>query len=263
MKYIISAIGLLSLTACSGADWDEEVELAETSQAFSARVTNNFQFGTQTGSAHLQCNRSSSGQVCSIPKFKTLEVARAASFSDPEKVIIGLIRNEFDNALSSWSIVEADTSVPQAPNTVRLTLSQAACSGTLSNNIEGYSCITLSNITSLTEGEVDLEPVGNYQTHTSCNGLIDSVDIANKGANDEQDNKLTRHAVAHAILTCMGLGSRTDSGANTFYSRRTLQLSSFLSTLTAGEDCRAESFSTTNNGDFSNQGIGGLCSTVD
>jgi hypothetical protein len=263
MKNIISAIVLLSLAACGGADWDEEVELGETTQAYSARVTNNFQFGTQTGSPHLQCNRSSSGQVCSVPKFKTLEVARSTAFSDVEKVAIGLIRTDFRNALSSWSIVEADTAVPPAPNTVRLTLTQGTCAGTLQNDIDGYSCITLSGITSLSEGVGDVDPVGNYQTHTNCTGVIDSVDINNKGANDDQDNKIRRHAVAHAIETCLGLGSRTDAGANGFYSRRSLQLSSFLSPLTAGEDCRAESFSATNNGDFSNQGIGGLCSTVD
>lgn len=261
MKNLIKILTITLLCACGGYD-SEHIDLGQYEQPYSARVTTNYQFGSQTATAHKQCDRVSSGQVCSVPAFKTIEVGGDASLTIGNLLEMSTVINRLD-AATNFDVHAVSIGNPPAPNTVRLILSVGAVSGTLSSNIEGYSSVTFVSTTGLTEGVADADPVGQYQKHGACTGKLDTTDINNKGTNATEDINLFRHAVGHAIEACMGLGSRDDAGANAVYSRRTVIPGTDLGGMTAGETCRANSYSTTNNGDFSNQGVGGLCATVD
>lgn len=266
MKNLITISIAALLAACSGSQEDfESLELGQTDQAYTAKVTNNYQFGTQTAAAHRQCNRTSSAQVCSVPKTKTFTYCINSGFTNSEIATISATVQEFDSILSTWSFTyESDLFTGQCLLTNTLQFSKGACgqSGTSSGKIENYGCVSYSGTTNLTEGAIGDDPVGNYQAHGFANAKIDITDIDAKFSTASARTNAKKHAVGFAMLSSIGLGSRNDGASNTFYSRS--DIADFpLGILTAGEDCRAESFSTANKVDYSNQLGSGLCNTVD
>lgn len=267
MKKLIALLATSLLAACSGEidDQGNLVDIEQNQQAYSARVTTNYQFGTRTTASRRQCDRSTTGQTCSVPKTKNLTYCINQGFTNSE---VSLIQNEvvaLDNLLTSWTFTyESDLFTGLCVPGNNLQFSNGACgsSGTASSNIENYGCVTFSNITNLTEGVAAGDPVGNYQAHGGSRANIDITDINAKFSTTSQRDFGKKHAVKFALLSTIGLGSRTDGGSNTFGSRP--QIANFaLGIMTDGEKCRAESYNTTNNGDFSLPNVGWVCATGD
>ncbi len=253
-------IPFLFLFACGGEAFEgdepdgfaplEHVEIGQAVQGFKAKHSTTFQFGSSTGGAHLACTRTSSAQVCSIPKVKTIEVAKSSSF---DAVSISLINNAtaaVDGALS-FTYPLKNAADPIGAGNMRMVIQPGAVSGSLSSNIDGYESVTFVSPANLTEGVAEDDPVGQYQKHGACIANIDVQDILNKGTSSAQDDNLFKHAVAAAILTCSGLGLRTDSAVNGTYLRRAIHLDAASPAVSSGPVCMATSYNVTDNGDFS------------
>jgi hypothetical protein len=267
MKKLFSLLLISLLSACSGEIDDEGnlVDIDQTQQAYTATRTANYQLGTQTSAAHRQCNRSSSGQVCSIPKTKNFTYCINSGFTNAENSLIANEVNMLDNLLTGWTFkLENDplTGACLLSNTLQFSPGSCGSSGTSSSKIENYACNTLSGISNLTEGATGLGVVGSYQAHSFARGKIDITDINAKFSNATQRENAKRHAVKFILLSSIGLGSRNDGGSNTFGSRP--DIANFvLGILTAGEKCRVDSFSTSNTTDYSTRTLLPDCNTVD
>lgn len=264
MKNLLSLLLISLLSACSGEIDDEGnlVDIDQIQQAYAANTTNNFQFGTRTAASHRQCDRTSTGQVCSVPSTKSITYCIDSGFTQAD---YNLVSNEIrllDDALSGWTFTfENDLFTGACLLSTFLVIKPGSCgtSGTSPTGIENYGCATLSSTTNLTEGVNGNDPVGSYQKHSLSRGTVDITDINAKYSNASQREFAKRHAIKFILLSTVGLGSRTDGAANTFGSRS--QIANFsLGLLTAGEKCRLGTFNSSNNGDFSNLV---LCNTVD
>jgi hypothetical protein len=267
MKNTIKFLSIALLAACSGEidDQGNLVEIGQTEQAYTATRTANYQLGTQTAAAHRQCNRSSTGQVCSVPKTKNFTYCINSGFTNPEIALISNEVNILDTLLTGWTFTyESDLLTGQClvSNTLQFTPGSCGTSGTATGNIENYACNTLSGITNLTEGVVALDPVGSYQAHSQARGKIDVTDINAKFATTTQRENAKRHATKFILLSSIGLGSRNDGASNTFGSRPDLA-NFLLGTLTAGEKCRVDSFTINNTTDYSTRQLLPDCNTVD
>lgn len=246
MKHIKEALLCLSLIACGAAE-DEWLtdELGEVGQAATAKGSDNLLYGTTTSGARLQCNRTSTGQVCTMPNTKnpTYCIEFGSGITNNQASQIRGAFSAFDTALSSWTFTDAAPAGVQNCGTLNpvptVIVNKLACSGTLSSNIEGYSCANLTFVDSLS----DVGIPGSFQRHS--NGVIhlDYVDILNKGANATEDDRLSFHAILHGISAWIGQGSRSDSLAAGFASERAVTpFRASRSALRTGEDCRAESY---------------------
>lgn len=269
MKKLLTLLSLsLSLfTACSGEidDQGNLVEIDQVEQAYVAKRTANYQFGTQTAAAHRQCNRTSTGQVCSVPKTKNFTYCVNPGFTNAE---IGFIHNEvqmLDNLLTGWTFtIETDifTGLCMPSNTLQISPGSCGESGSSTGAIENYACNTLSGLTNLTEGVSGLSVKGSYQAHGLARAKIDITDINAKFSNATQRENAKRHATKFILLSSIGLGSRNDGASNTFGSRP--DIANFvLGIMTAGEKCRVDSFELNNTTDYSTRTLLPDCSTVD
>jgi hypothetical protein len=244
-----SLLAALTLPFACGApdEWDDSLDLGQAEQAFAAPASPSFQLGTTTSSARLQCGRTNSGQVCSVPLMNSKAVlwrfGANSGFSDQQKADFRIVMTAVDNVLPSWTFTE---STSQA---AAIVVDKAACSGSSSsNNIEAFSCIDLSG------PEIDLEEgpgvVGQYTAHVFGDVHIDFDDIDAKFSSAADRLALAQHAFGHGIISWLGLGSRSDSGALGFVSRRQVNLNVLNLPLTQGEACRLEAYDITNNGAF-------------
>ncbi len=255
MKNLIPCLlGLLAFSCGAQDDGFEEQDLGTIEQEYRAELSPSFQMGANTSTAHLRCNRSSAGQICSIPQFKIIEVfSPSGQFTAAQQTLIDGVTTAID-VTTNFDIHKTTVTTPPFGK-VRLSLLNSAVSGSLSSNIEGYSGVQYTSPTNLTENQFKgfgaPNVVGSYQDHGACVVNIDVADILNKGANATEDDRLFKHAVGHAILVCAGLGSRSDAGANSVYSRRSIQLAANLSATTLGERCVLDSYTLNNNTDFS------------
>jgi hypothetical protein len=262
VKHGSSILAALAL-GCAGAGEESLHELGSAEQlgehtaAFTASFTNTFQLGTQTNASKLQCDRVSLGQTCVIPggRFLTWCVDSATSeFSAAQRTTIREVFSEFGEGLGNvgWTLLEVDPfDDGVCRNFTNIKVSEGVVSGTLSNNIDGYSDVTFSSPTDLTEGfGGDAPPVGQYQRYRQCFGTIDMVDINNKGASADEDRNILRHAAGHAVLACTGFGTQT-SAATPFFARRALMPDETGLPLTVGQQCIASTFEPNNNTDFS------------
>lgn len=252
----IFALLLCCLVAACGApiDDDDDEEIGTSHQTYNAPVSPNYQLGTQTGSARQRCNRTASGQVCSIPHSRTLKYCvdfplGAAIESD----IVG------DTAARAGAIGWTFTKVADCGDAnIQFSLSSVGASGTASNDVKDYVTVLFSNTTSLSENELpgEAEVVGQYQKHTSCNVRIDKDDILAKGTSNSQDQNGWRHAAMNGLGKCIGIGGRTINAQ--ISSRNLFDLNTIAVALSPGEDCVLSGYSPINNGNFFNAGT---CST--
>jgi hypothetical protein len=115
--------------------------------------------------------------------------------------------------------------------------------------------VTFGSVVNLTEGVGNLDPAGSYQKHGNCVCNIDLADINARGATDVEDIALLRHAYGFCLSSCAGLGSRTDSAASNYVSRRAVAPilpNDYLShAYTPGQECIMSTATFTSNGDFS------------
>jgi hypothetical protein len=234
------ALSLLAV-ACGAPVDGEDFDLGTTEQAFSAKRTTNFQMGVNAADDRLQCNRTNALQTCSLLTTKNIVYwIDPASFGPSGTAFndeIYAYVEELDDSLSSWSFNETS----DFNDDWQLAFVKGACPGTASSvKISSFSCLALASTgVNLTEGT---GVVGNYTTHNDATVYIDMDDITVRGLNGLQELRLLLHATGHGTLAAIGLGGRTDAGANNFVSRMLVDPNWSGATISVGEDCRAESF---------------------
>lgn len=223
-------------------------ELVQLGQPMSAPVTPTFQIGTRTSSSRMRCDRSTSGQVCQIPPTKSIAWCGGAPL--PYSADLQPVVDIFD-AVSGWTYTFGNTSCSSFFN-IKVQTQADGCgsNGTGSNNINDYVCTTFNNTTSLTEGS---GVVGQYQRSDNCTVKIDDQQITAKVSDADGRRRLFRHAWAHGLAECVGLGGR-NSVASNHATRVDINSSVERTSLTSGEVCTLQNYSTSSNTTFSNSG---------
>lgn len=268
-RFLMCLFGLT--IACGGVVEDDSLpfrddeileaeELGQSEQAFNAPVTVNSQFGTQTGSARNRCNRTSSGQVCSVPSFHNVLWCNDPNFGEVARSRVTVLMNALDTLLTTRTFSQPET-LPfglcdfQAANIV-FTRSAVGSSGTASNDIANYSRPDFQGVVGLTENGQPGEPavVGSYQSHSRCDIRIDEADIFAKGTNATQDQRYLDHAVVNGVIACLGKGRTTGVSAFNRAMQHDMSSTHANDTLTAGELCQLNSYNAVNNGNFANAG---------
>lgn len=257
------ALSVVLALGCGAAVDDlEELELEQTEQAFVGKVTPSFQFGTNTSAQRLRCNRTTSGQVCVVPKAKSLSYCIDRHFSNPQDPIFSeseatRIRNLVQGlGASGWSFSEISpfncTDGTMGIPDIVFFVGSVGSSGTGSNDVKDYatniwSCASGSPgcLNNLTEGT---GVTGQYQSWTHCKVVVDRTDIYAKGTTATQDNQGFDHASKHGFLGCLGIGGRSISGG--FASRTLFQPSSSATSVTTGENCSLVGFTTASAGQY-------------
>ncbi len=253
MKNRILALFLLILGCAGGTDIDPAdlvflpadagAELGSADQALIYQPGAVYGIGHQTSAAHKQCDKTTSGQVCLVPRSaqKILQWKFNSSnpFSTNEKVQMANTMQSIDGA-SNWIFQQLQPGEAFNPAAVWVTLTDFTCSGTLGTAIEGYSCPSFEGVSDMIEGPgIPMQ----YQNFSSVTGRIDIIDIRNRAAGDAvKELRLVTQAVAHIGLSAIGLGSRDDVASN-FYSARAINLNPGVSTVfTQNEQCRVNNF---------------------
>jgi hypothetical protein len=241
--------------ACGAPDFEPEdqgqgQDLGTAEQGMSAKASQNFQFGVASGDARFQCDRTNTLQVCSVPSTRNFTFfIDPAGFGPPgsgfNDEIYKYVDQLADQLAPEWTFTEVFSATPEPT----MIFNNSPCSGASSSvSIAAFSCMGLDNLTSsVTEGS---GIVGSYRVHSDCNINIDMDDINQRGETTIEELRLLRHATGHATLACIGLGGRTDSGANAFASRMLVDVNFSPATISTGERCRAKSFSSGNNSVF-------------
>jgi hypothetical protein len=241
----------LLLVACAGGDeWAETEELGELEEPFRGKNTPSFQYGTQTGGDKAKCNKTSTGQVCSIPAQRNWTYCIQSSpggsgFSGAVRTRIESDLTALDTSLGTlgWDIVndgdilfgsccDTCTLSGQPPKIVILNANVGA-SGSASNDVKDYAAVSFGGTQALTEGS---GVVGQYQSHSKCTISINETDILAKGTNATQDNNGVDHALLHGMMACLGIGARTTSSG--LASRRLFQPSTTATNVSTGESCQ-------------------------
>lgn len=251
MKNVIkTTIAFACIIGCGAPEGDDDQEqIGELEQGFTARVSTNFQYGTQTGTQHRRCNRTTSGQVCRIPDTKSQVWCENGSPLGYSADITAVI-NGFDD-MSTWSFPFA--SIPALGTcadafknlSIKVQTDGCGANGTASNNITDYVCITEGTATNLTEGP---GVVGSYQSRNFCEVKIDWTQLTNKGLNNTEDHNYFKHAVAHGIAQCIGLGGKTNNNAQATSENMRADVAN--TSLSTGETCMAQNFTTASPGQF-------------
>lgn len=272
MKSIISRAAFAAWAALAFACGDvpedglgfedvEEEEFGQIEQGFTGKVTPSFQHGTQTGGGRNQCDRTSAGQVCSVPAKKnwTYCIAMNLPGSVPNgrtaatRSRISAMFASIDSAYSGWGFTEVLDFLNGCPTSgsnpadIVVHKNPVGSSGTGSSDVKDYATISFGTTASLTEGT---GVVGSYQSHGFCSITLDDVDILAKGSNATQDNNGIDHAAAHELLACMGIGARAVSGNRA--SRQQFDPSTVATARNSGEDCMISNYLATANGQYNN-----------
>ncbi len=232
-----------------------EGELGTAQQAVVALNSTTKQWGTQTGADRRSCNKTSAGQVCTLSKFKSIEIARTpSSWTTEQNDQFSLVVFELnqDYGPSGWTFTFVDAANAPAAGVVRLLVGKDTTGG--GNNgtdLSNYRTINFFSPVQMTEGQGGGLPVGQYQHHGSCSTSLFINRINSKGANANEDLRLLDHALGNAAVACMGLG--TQSGGSRAYRRTTIDLTSFATAATGGDACRASVSEFNDLADFSIQ----------
>lgn len=221
---------------------ESDEEFGQTSEAYSIKHTTDYQLGVDASDARMQCTRTNPLQNCSLLTTKTvLFYIESADFGPPGTGYndeIFTYVSQLDAALSSWTFTE--TTNPATPN-ITLVFRRGACTGGYNSaSISAFSCLTLAaSGLNLTE---NTGVTGNYTTHLGATAWIDMGDLTRRANTTIQRLRLLRHAAGHATLASVGLGGRTDAGADAFVSRMLVDIDWSGATISSGEDCRAEAY---------------------
>lgn len=268
----------LALSACGGAEpgdffEDESAdggdELGSIEQGYAAPVTPSFQFGTQTATTRMRCNKTSSGQVCNVIDHKNIYFCSdSPAFSGglaglPAYTAFSTAASQLQSTLSTWVIAQGEYELFQDkcmstvahPIALQVFGGAVGSSGPVSNDTKDYVSWSYGPVTGLTEGA---GVVGQYQKFFGCNITLDTVDVDAKYSGTARA-KLYNQLAKQAIVGCFGAGRR-DFGFNVSFatSKRIFSGTSDF-TLTPGEQCAINNYDTTNNGFFSNSGSSSTC----
>jgi hypothetical protein len=279
MTKIFSLLALALTVACGGVDngelFDEADagdELGSVEQAISAKPTPSFQFGSLTATNRRKPNRTSSGQVVTVPTTVNLKVCTnprsGAQLSTASKLRAEAMRSELHDGHPTWSFnfpqsqvgvidgaCEFDDGVPGDSGgfdaNILVNKGSVGASGTSSNNIEDYASVQFirgNGSDNLSEGA---GVAGNYKSHQFCAITIDETDLLAKGTNAAQDQNLIDHAIINSYLVCAGTGRHpTATSTSQLYSRRFMNASIDVGTMSDGEFCMSQSYALSNLGAF-------------
>lgn len=258
--------GLLAF-GCSAVDeeyeFEAEAEFGEVSQAYNAPVTVNSQFGTQTGSARNRCDRTSSGQVCSVPHYNNVVICyddTPGALSASTKSRINVLITALDGLLTTRTVGGAPLDIFGQPDCTQantwIVKANVGSSGTASNDIGDYSRPDFNFTSGLTENGLPGEAavVGQYQKHQQCVIRVDETDILAKGTNATQDQRMLDHAFVNAFAGCIGKGRVSGVSAFNRATSRDVSLTHNNDTFTNGELCQMNAWNSVNNGNFANAG---------
>lgn len=240
IRTVIALVSALAF-ACGGYAAEDDTELGQSEQAVIALTGATRQPGAQTGGSRLSCNKTSSGQVCSIARAKSIEIARNPSaFSSAQNTVLGLVRAGLAGRYSDWTFTLVDSANPPGSGVVRIIVDKSTSGGgDNGNNVSNYrSNPARFSVNGMTNGQQSGlgSFVGQYQNHGACSTSIFTTRIDNKTSNTTQRLNLFRHAVGNAIAICMGLGTRNDTPG--YVTQNTLNLGSALGFGSAGDACR-------------------------
>lgn len=242
------ALALLGLVACQGDLYTEDPndadELGQIEQAYAASNSPTFQFGTRTGPSGLACDKTTTGQVCSIIKGATGTSAAknvawrftpVHGFTAVEMITIQSAISGLDAALSKWTFSEVSGGAPA------IQIGKAGVGGaSTSNNIDAFRQVNWFLPVSLTEGLT-----GSYQA-ASVIISIDMADITTRGTaagGASFVNRLLFHAAANSFEAAIGLGTRDDAiSAGTYNDRTVLVLPNGAPFASSGGLCQLNSF---------------------
>lgn len=243
---------------------DDGEELGSLEQAYNAPVTVNSQFGTRTATNRDRCDRTSSGQVCSVPSFNDViicyENQGGSGFSAGAQSRINTLIGALDSLLTTRSVAGAPLDIFGQPDcTVANTWirrGSVGSSGTASNDIQNYSTVAFNFATALTENGLPGEPavVGQYQKHAQCSITVDETDIFAKGTNATQDQRYLDHAFVNAFAACLGKGRTTGLSNFNRVTQHDMSSTHANDAFSNGELCQLNSWNAVNNGNFANAG---------
>ncbi len=264
MKNAFVLLSALTL-ACGGVDngdlFDDAPDggdLGQIEQAFGAKTTPSFQFGTRTATTKQRCNFNDS-QVCAVPPAKSLSYCvhvgtliggpDAYSFNAAEQTRVVNIIEGLD-AVSDFTLTHTtfgDCTSEFGNGQIKAFKSPVGAAGIVSNDVKDYGVALFSGLVGLTEGA---GVQGDYQNWTNCVMSIDVVDILAKGVNASQDNNGLDHAAAHSLVGCLGIGGRTGDGGRA--SRNLFNPATTAVVVSAGEACSLNSFTVSSPGQYFN-----------
>lgn len=250
IKYVV-----LTLSLACGAATEQDLDFGQEGFAYNAPVTPGYQFGTQTGTSRQRCNRTSTGQVCSIPDSRTLSYCVDFPLND---YITDYIHAEMATVASQigWSfpqnIVGGSCDIANA----KLQFTLSATGGSLTSDVKDYVNVLFKGVTQLTENELPGEAtvIGNIQKHSQCEIRIDQDDILAKGTSNVQDQNGSRHAVKNGLLKCLGIGSYGTGAGGGRATRNLFDPGVGTVFMTGGEACVLAAYNPVNNGNFANAG---------
>lgn len=230
---------------------EPESDIGTLSEGYSARYTSNYQLGVRSSGSRIQCDRVTTGEVCSVLRNIGLNPRNVSYYIDPgsftgtEMDEIRKAVEDIDTALTNWNFNE----VPDYDPWPALFFNDLPCAGSsTSSSIAAFSCVNLESTgENLTEGA---GVVGTYTTHNSAIVHLDMDDILARASNSLQILYLIRHATGHGALAGIGLGGRLDVNASGFFSRMAVDPNWSGAALSTGEKCRLESYSSVGDGTF-------------
>ena len=236
-------------------------DIGTSKQPYSGKTTANYQYGTSTAATHMQCNRSSSGQVCTVPMAPPGMNSPKAMFYHVQSAGMTAAQvNEMTNAveavdaaLSGWTFTPTND-----PLLAHVILNRVTCAGSGGSDITSFACTNLTaNANNLSEG---VGVVGSYTNHTFGVVHVDWSDINATWGTTIDRLLVGQHATVYGLLSWMGLGGRSDAGATSFMSSRTANPAVGKGYMSTGEVCRAQSYVPTADGAFT---ISGNCAGAD
>lgn len=247
-KIALLVAAVLGLFGCGGQDDEGLYVYGQNAETYLVGARGGTaQYGWQTGAGNKLCLSTAPGQVCVIPKTKTIRVqissasgAGVATAADIQAVRVkagggsgwfgSMVGAGLDVTAEPWSYAEGDgISSPTLTIVVDASAGGFCGSGDHSTNeITKYSCITFGGTTNLTE---DAGVVGSYVKLNGTGVLhIDLGALRAKGATSTEDDNLLRHAVFSGMLRLAG-GVGNNGTGNSRCS------SSTINSLTKGSAC--------------------------
>lgn len=228
---LLSYLALACSLACSGPMPGDEDDLGQAEETYlSGTRGGTAQFGTRTASSNLMCDSVTTGQVCLVPKTKSIMVfftgptgSGAPSAADIQAVRVKLgggsngwfgqmVAQGLDVSAEPWSYTETtDVNNPLLSLVVSVNMALGACgSGGTANKVEKYSCFT-GTTTGLTE---DSGVVGQYVKFANVPVLnIDLGAVRARGANATEDDNLLRKVVWNGMNRMQGIGQLDTANA--------------------------------------------------
>lgn len=211
MNAIKFGVAALILVACSAGYEDQddngidlegdEVELGTAEQAL-ANVGPNY--GVTVPGSHLACNKTSTGQQCTVPAFTAIKycygngitATQANSFDlELNSVKTSQTKFVFTRVFAGNSANCEAASVVNANLKIRAGVCPGASTGT---SVENFVCLGLDNAGLLTESVP-----GTWQKHTLGAISVDFADLEAHGG----PGCVVGHGLRHAAANFIGLGS--------------------------------------------------------